>query len=106
MRKSALLAVGAIVIGGAITGTGTSFAFDAPPGQVDCQTVTPGQKEANVVCANNTTHPVQAELWINCKPKAPDQHTSSPVEPGTKVTLHLKCSPFWAHVSGGAASVH
>lgn len=100
------LIASALLIGGALTGVATPAAQAAPAGQADCGNIQFKGSAAEASCANNTDHNVTAELWINCKPASPDQHTSAILAPGGNVTLRIDCPLPWDHAEGGAASVH
>lgn len=106
MRKSVLFAVGAVVVGGTLTGAGTSVAYDAPPGQAHCDRLRPGGHEATVTCANNTDHPATAEVWIDCRPLSADRHISEVLYPGSRVDITIGCGSGWGEVKGRAASAH
>ena len=85
---------------------GIAQAAIAQPGQADCTTIETGKSSASSKCQNLTDHEVTAELWVNCKPASPDQHTSAVVAPGSTVTLSIDCPTPWDRAVGGAASVH
>lgn len=107
MKKKSVLIAAAMGIMASFFPVGVaSAALDIPQGTADCGDINLDGSKANAECKNLTDHSVTAELWVNCKPASPDQHTTQELQPGESSRLQVDCPAPWDHASGGAASVH